>query len=360
MAFVPDDVDGYIETLRSGECISERSLKRLCTAVSELLVEESNVQPVRSPVTIVGDLHGQFYDLLNLFSPAVGGSPPQTSYVFLGDFVDRGHNSVETLSLLLCLKIKYPGHVTLLRGNHESRQITQVYGFYDECLRKYGNASAWRHCVRCFDAFALAAVIDSRVLCVHGGLSPDVRTVDQIRAIDRQQEIPHEGAFCDLVWSDPEDIATPWQVSPRGAGYLFGARVTDEFCFVNRLDLIARAHQLVMEGRRYHFPNRNLVTVWSAPNYCYRCGNVAAILTVGGEATGDEGVEGGETGVGIEEAGGEMPVGNEEPGIGGAAAGTGMNGNDPLRQSFRFFHETEHSVHGPKGEERAQLVPYFL
>ena len=112
---------------------------------------------------------------------------------------------------------------------------------------------------------------------MHAGLSPDVRTLDQIRAIDRQQEIPHEGAFCDLGWSDPEDINVPWQVSPRGAGFLFGERVTDEFNFVNKLSLIARAHQLVMEGKKYHFNNK-LVTVWSAPNYCYRCGNVAAIL----------------------------------------------------------------------------------
>ena len=115
----PDDVESWLATLRSGECLSERSLRRLCQSASELLMEESNVQPVLSPVTIVGDLHGQFYDLLHLLSPGVGGEPPDSSYVFLGDFVDRGHNSVETLSLLLCLKLKFPGHVTLLRGNHE-------------------------------------------------------------------------------------------------------------------------------------------------------------------------------------------------------------------------------------------------
>ena len=351
----PDDVEGYIETLRSGECVTERALRRLCIAVSELLIEESNVQPVTSPVTVVGDLHGQFFDLLNLLSPAIGGSPPDTSYIFLGDFVDRGHNSVETLSLLLCLKLKYPGHITLLRGNHESRQITQVYGFYDECLRKYGNASAWRHCVQCFDTFTLAAIIDSRVLCVHGGLSPDVRTLDQIRAIDRQQEIPHEGAFCDLVWSDPEDIATPWQVSPRGAGYLFGSRVTDEFSYVNKLDLIARAHQLVMEGRKYHFANKNLVTVWSAPNYCYRCGNVAAILTIGedGKDVQDNHiVESHSTGEDVSDDGDDDRSGSGAKDV--------SADDSVIKQTFKFFHETVHSVHGPKGEERAQLVPYFL
>lgn len=116
------DVDECIETLKSGECVSERSLKLLCAYNSELLMEESNVQPVLSPVTVVGDLHGQFFDLLQLLD--VGGWPPQTSYIFLGDFVDRGHNSVETLTLLLCLKLKFPGHVTLLRGNHEVRILT--------------------------------------------------------------------------------------------------------------------------------------------------------------------------------------------------------------------------------------------
>jgi serine/threonine-protein phosphatase 6 catalytic subunit len=114
------NVDNCIATLQSGECVSEKELRQLCQYVSELLMEESNVQPVLSPVTIVGDLHGQFFDLINLLK--VGGWPPGTSYIFLGDFVDRGHNSVETLSLLLCLKLKYPGHVTLLRGNHEVRK----------------------------------------------------------------------------------------------------------------------------------------------------------------------------------------------------------------------------------------------
>jgi len=175
--------------------------------------------------------------------------------------------------------------------------------------------------------------------------------LDQIRAIDRQQEIPHEGAFCDLVWSDPEDINVPWQVSPRGAGFLFGERVTDEFNFVNRLSLIARAHQLVMEGKKYHF-NKNLVTVWSAPNYCYRCGNVAAILTIGGDGN----VERDNAGDGVD---------CDDVGIGAAMGEDGTstsasNSIPPIRQSFKFFQETENSQYGSKGEERAQLVPYFL
>lgn len=169
------------------------------------------------------------------------------NFVFLGDFVDRGYFSLETFTLLMCLKAKYPDRITLVRGNHESRQITQVYGFYEECQTKYGNASVWKSCCQVFDFLALAAIVDGKVLCVHGGLSPEIRTLDQIRVVARAQEIPHEGAFCDLVWSDPEDVDT-WAVSPRGAGWLFGDKVASEFNHVNGLQLIARAHQLVNEG----------------------------------------------------------------------------------------------------------------
>jgi len=268
------DLDSWIASIRNCELLPERDLKHLCEYVQEILLEESTVQPVQSPVTICGDIHGQFHDLLELFRN--GGECPHTSYIFMGDFVDRGYNSVETMTLLLLLKARFPHRITLLRGNHESRQITQVYGFYDECQRKYGNANPWKYCTELFDWCPLAALVDGTVLCVHGGLSPDIRTVDQMRMIDRKMEIPHEGAFCDLMWSDPDEIDT-WAVSPRGAGWLFGAQVTREFNEINGLELICRAHQLVQEGYKYMF-NEGLVTVWSAPNYCYRCGNVAAIL----------------------------------------------------------------------------------
>jgi len=270
------DIDNYIETLRKCQTLPEADLKKLCEKVKEYLFEESNVQPVRSPVTICGDIHGQFYDLLELFR--TGGELPDTHYIFMGDFVDRGYYSLETFTFLLALKAKYPDKITLLRGNHESRQITQVYGFYDECQTKYGNPNAWRYCTQVFDYLTLAAVVDNRILCVHGGLSPDIRTLDQIRTIRRNQEIPHEGSFCDLMWSDPEEIET-WQISPRGAGWLFGSKATAEFSHMNKLELICRAHQLVQEGYKYMF-NDGLVTVWSAPNYCYRCGNVASILAI--------------------------------------------------------------------------------
>ncbi|CAG8781135.1 33140_t:CDS:10, partial [Gigaspora margarita] len=261
------DLDGQIEKLRKCELISENEVKELCRKAREVLIEESNVQRVDAPVTICGDIHGQFYDLKELFK--VGGDCPDTNYLFLGDFVDRGFYSVETFLLLLALKVRYPDRITLIRGNHESRQITQVYGFYDECLRKYGSVNVWRHCCEIFDYMSLSAIIENKIFCVHGGLSP-------IRTIDRKQEVPHDGAMCDLLWSDPDDIEG-WGISPRGAGYLFGGDIVAQFLQNNNLDLIARAHQLVMEGYKLMF-NNTIVTVWSAPNYCYRCGNVAAIL----------------------------------------------------------------------------------
>ncbi|KAJ3446821.1 serine/threonine-protein phosphatase [Anaeramoeba flamelloides] len=269
------DIDKQLETLKKCTYLPENQLKQLCEKVKELLIEENNVQPVSSPVTVCGDVHGQFYDVLELFR--TGGEVCDVNYIFMGDYVDRGYYSLETFTYLMALKVKYPSKILLLRGNHESRQITQVYGFYEECLQKYGNPNPWRYCTQVFDYLTLAAIIDQTILCVHGGLSPEIRTIDQIRAINRMDEVPHEGAFCDLVWSDPEEIEG-WATSPRGAGWLFGKKVTNEFNNINDLSLICRAHQIVQEGYRYSYGEENLVTIWSAPNYFYRSGNVASIL----------------------------------------------------------------------------------
>jgi len=274
-AVTTTEIDAWIVKVNNCGHLEESELKLLCDRVKEILMEESNVQPVHSPVTVCGDVHGQFYDLKELFRQ--GGNIPTANYIFMGDFVDRGHHSVETLQLLLCYKARYPECITLLRGNHESRQVTQVYGFYDECFRKYGSSNVWKYCTEVFDYFALACVIDGQIMCVHGGLSPSITTIDQVRLIGRNQEIPHEGPFCDLMWSDPEDIED-WAPSNRGAGWLFGNKVTSQFNHINGLQLVCRAHQLVQEGYKYMFPDKNLITVWSAPNYCYRCGNVASIL----------------------------------------------------------------------------------
>eukprot|EP01016_Furgasonia_blochmanni_P021851 TRINITY_DN2398_c0_g1_i3.p1 TRINITY_DN2398_c0_g1~~TRINITY_DN2398_c0_g1_i3.p1 ORF type:complete len:282 (+),score=47.56 TRINITY_DN2398_c0_g1_i3:391-1236(+) len=197
----------------------------------------------------------------------------------MGDYVDRGYHSVETVSLVVALKVRYRERVTILRGNHESREINKVYGFYDECQRKYGNENAWRYFTELFFYLPLTALIDGQFFCLHGGLSPSVDTLDNIRQLNRIQDIPHEGPMCDLLWSDPDDNKPGWGVSPRGAGYTFGPDITEQFLHNNKLKMIARAHQLVMDGYNQNHDKR-VVTIFSAPNYCYRCGNQAAIMEV--------------------------------------------------------------------------------
>lgn len=248
----------------------------MCEFAKTILSKEENVHSVRAPVTICGDVHGQFYDLKELFQ--IGGDLPDNNYLFTGDYVDRGYYSVETVTLLVCLKVRYPSRITILRGNHESKQITQVYGFYDECLRKYGNANVWQHFTALFDYLPLTAVVEGNIFCLHGGLSPSIDTLDQIKQLDRIMEVPHEGPICDLLWSDPDDRCG-WGISPRGAGYSFGQDISEQFNHSNDLKLIARAHQLVMNGYNWSH-DRNIITIFSAPNYCYRCGNEAAIMEV--------------------------------------------------------------------------------
>ena len=227
-------------------------------------------------------LHGWVRSLFLCFHLSTSGITlllsPVLTLSCIGDYVDRGYYSVETVTLLVALKIRYPSRITILRGNHESRQITQVYGFYDECLRKYGNANVWKYFTDLFDYLPLTALIDNQIFCLHGGLSPSIDTLDNIRSLDRIQEVPHEGPMCDLLWSDPDDRCG-WGISPRGAGYTFGQDISEAFNHNNGLTLVARAHQLVMEGYNWS-QDRNVVTIFSAPNYCYRCGNQAAIMEI--------------------------------------------------------------------------------
>jgi serine/threonine-protein phosphatase 2A catalytic subunit len=275
------DLESWLSKLSMGTPLAETEVKSLCDMARETLLNESNVQPVPAPVTVCGDIHGQWHDLMELFR--IGGSAPDTNYLFMGDYVDRGYYSVETVTMLVCLKVRYPDRVFILRGNHESRQITQVYGFYDECVRKYGSANVWKLFTDLFDYFPLTALVEHSIFCLHGGLSPSIDTLDHVRQLDRVQEVPHEGPMCDLLWSDPDD-RSGWGISPRGAGFTFGADISQQFNERNGLGLVARAHQLVMDGYNWSH-DQAVVTIFSAPNYCYRCGNQAAIMEVGDEAT---------------------------------------------------------------------------
>ncbi|XP_039566244.1 serine/threonine-protein phosphatase 2A catalytic subunit beta isoform isoform X2 [Passer montanus] len=200
------ELDQWIEQLNECRQLSESQVRSLCEKAKEILTKESNVQEVRCPVTVCGDVHGQFHDLMELFR--IGGKSPDTNYLFMGDYVDRGYYSVETVTLLVALKVRYPERITILRGNHESRQITQVYGFYDECLRKYGNANVWKYFTDLFDYLPLTALVDGQIFCLHGGLSPSIDTLDHIRALDRLQEVPHEPA------QPPSYGAASWGLKP--------------------------------------------------------------------------------------------------------------------------------------------------
>ena len=223
-----------------------------------------------------GDVHGQYYDLLRLFEH--GGFPPESNYLFLGDYIDRGKQSLETVCLLLAYKIKYPENFFLLRGNHESAQINRIYGFYDECKRRYG-IKLWKIFTDCFNCLPIAALVDDKILCMHGGLSPELNKILTINNITRPTDVPDQGLLCDLLWSDPDSTVKDWGDNDRGVSFTFGEEIISKFVQKNDIDLICRAHQVVEDGYEF-FGQRQLVTLFSAPNYCGEFDNSAAMMSV--------------------------------------------------------------------------------
>ncbi|KAK2954197.1 putative Protein phosphatase 2A catalytic subunit B [Blattamonas nauphoetae] len=273
------DVDDQIDKVMHGAFLSTPEIIELNKRAKSIFLEESNVLQISGPCTIVGDLHGQLADLIEMFD--IAGRAPFTSFLFLGDYVDRGHNSVETVTLLLLLKLRYPHNIHLLRGNHESNQLSKDYSFHTECFQKYPDyhERVRRSFFSTFDTLPLCAVVNERLFCVHGGLSPDIQTIDQIKILNRFQDVPTEGPMADLLWSDPSDTVEGFVGSPRGAGYLFGKDVVNAFLHRNKLTHVIRSHQLCSEGYKMHFFN-TVITVWSAPDYCYRMNNIASVLEV--------------------------------------------------------------------------------
>ncbi|KAJ0695173.1 putative protein-serine/threonine phosphatase [Helianthus annuus] len=257
--------------------LSEAEIKQLCVVSRDIFINQPNLLELEAPIKICDcDIHGQYSDLLRLFE--YGGFPPQSNYLFLGDYVDRGKQSLETICLLLAYKIRYPENFFLLRGNHECASINRIYGFYDECKRRF-NVKLWKAFTDCFNCLPVAALIDDKILCMHGGLSPDLSNLDQIRNLPRSTAIPDTGLLCDLLWSDPCKDAKGWGMNDRGVSYTFGPDKVSEFLTNHDLDLVCRAHQVVEDGYEF-FADRQLVTIFSAPNYCGEFDNAGAMMSV--------------------------------------------------------------------------------
>jgi serine/threonine-protein phosphatase PP1 catalytic subunit len=208
----------------------------------------------------------------------MSGYPPQTRYVFLGDYVDRGKQSLETILLLLCYKIKYPNDIFLLRGNHECASVNRVYGFFDECKRRC-NIKVWRGFTDVFNCLPLAAIVSEKIFCVHGGLSPHLKQMDDVKRIHRPVDIPEWGLLNDLLWSDPADGVQGWEDNDRGVSYVFGRDIISGFLQKHDLDLVCRGHMVVEDGYEF-FGDRTLVTLFSAPNYCGEFNNAAAVMGI--------------------------------------------------------------------------------
>mmetsp|Transcript_44297 Transcript_44297/g.108775 ORF Transcript_44297/g.108775 Transcript_44297/m.108775 type:complete len:318 (+) Transcript_44297:96-1049(+) len=278
------DCDSIIERLlavksaRPGKQVNlkEEEIKDLCIEARKVFLEQMPLLELDAPIKICGDIHGQFHDLLRLFE--YGGFPPTSNYLFLGDYVDRGKQSIETICLLLAFKVRYPENFFILRGNHECASINRIYGFYDECRRRY-NVKLWKTFCDVFNCLPIAAIVDEKIFCTHGGLSPEHSTMEQIRRMMRPTDVPDQGLLCDLLWSDPDKDIMGWGENDRGVSFTFGSDIVARFLSKFDLDLVCRAHQVVEDGYEF-FGDRRLVTIFSAPNYCGEFDNAGAMMSV--------------------------------------------------------------------------------
>ncbi|EGC39298.1 hypothetical protein DICPUDRAFT_147939 [Dictyostelium purpureum] len=255
---------------------------------AEILEREPTLLQVESPITVCGDVHGQFYDLIKIFENDIGGNPANTNYLFLGDYVDRGYFSMEVILYLYACKINYPNSFFLLRGNHECRHLTEYFTFKEECLHKYSE-EIYDFITESFNALPLAALMNGKFLCIHGGLSPDVKTLDDIANIDRFKEPPSSGPMCDLLWSDPMEEFSPdirehfIPNDVRGCSYLYSYRAVCSFLQKNKLLSVIRAHEAQNAGYKMHLQNDatgfpSVITLFSAPNYLDAYNNKGAVL----------------------------------------------------------------------------------
>ncbi|QLQ78315.1 hypothetical protein HG537_0A05620 [Torulaspora globosa] len=267
---------GYAGKRTKNVCLKNSEIARICHMAREMFLSQPSLLELSPPVKIVGDVHGQYADLLRLFTKC--GFPPSANFLFLGDYVDRGKQSLETILLLLCYKIKYPENFFLLRGNHECANVTRVYGFYDECKRRC-NIKTWKIFIDTFNTLPLAAIVAGKIFCVHGGLSPVLNSMDEIRHVSRPTDVPDFGLINDLLWSDPTDSPNEWEDNERGVSYCYNKVAINKFLNKFGFDLVCRAHMVVEDGYEF-FNDRSLVTVFSAPNYCGEFDNWGAVMSV--------------------------------------------------------------------------------
>ncbi|KAI5962597.1 pzh1 [Candida pseudojiufengensis] len=270
---------GYSGKRTKNVCLKNTEIQLICSTAREIFLSQPSLLELSPPVKVVGDVHGQYGDLIRIFTKC--GFPPQTNYLFLGDYVDRGKQSLETILLLLCYKIKYPENFFLLRGNHECANVTRVYGFYDECKRRC-NIKTWKLFIDTFNTLPIAAIVAGKIFCVHGGLSPVLNSMDEIRNIVRPTDVPDFGLLNDLLWSDPADTINEWEDNERGVSYVFSKVAINKFLSKFGFDLVCRAHMVVEDGYEF-FNDRTLVTVFSAPNYCGEFDNWGAVMSVSEE-----------------------------------------------------------------------------
>lgn len=256
--------------------IVEGQLRALCLQVREVFMSQNPLLELEAPLKICGDVHGQYQDLLRLFE--YGGFPPESNYLFLGDFVDRGKQSLETITLLFSYKLKFADNFFLLRGNHECASITRIYGFYDECKRRY-NIKLWKQFCDVFNCMPVCALVDEKIMCMHGGLSPEINDFNQVKRLVRPTDVPDSGLVCDLLWADPDKDINGWAENDRGVSFIFGPDVVASFLQKHDMDLICRAHQVVEDGYEF-FAKRQLITIFSAPNYCGEFDNAGAMMTI--------------------------------------------------------------------------------
>ena len=282
------DWEALRDHLKKEGHLSKPDILELISLFKDIIKNEPNIVKLRDPLTIVGDLHGQFYDLLKCLE--VAGNPAETKYLFLGDYVDRGYFSVEIVLLLMALKIRFNRTIIMLRGNHECRQMTTNFNFKKECEVKL-DSEIYHAFMEAFDCLPLGCLVNEKFLALHGGISPELKNIDDLKNISRFKEPPKSGLMCDILWSDPIEIDEEAKNvlylpnKARNCSYIFGAKATKPFLEKNKLLSIIRAHESQLEGFKMHKWNKDIdfpsvITIFSAPNYCDVYGNKAAIIKI--------------------------------------------------------------------------------